>query len=78
MVKGGPNGAGPTIAALAAATGGLYQPADLPRPMRLQGVFVSDPEIGRVVEVGRAPVVVITIGSDGSSRGSPASVTQRA
>ena len=23
----------------------LYQPADLPRPMRLQGVFVSDPEI---------------------------------
>jgi S-DNA-T family DNA segregation ATPase FtsK/SpoIIIE len=28
----------------------LYQPADLPRPMRLQGVFVSDPEIGRVVD----------------------------
>jgi S-DNA-T family DNA segregation ATPase FtsK/SpoIIIE len=28
----------------------LYQPADLPRPMRLQGVFVSDPEIGRIVE----------------------------
>ena len=28
----------------------LYQPSDLPRPMRLQGVFVSDPEIGRVVE----------------------------
>ena len=28
----------------------LYQPADLPRPMRLQGVFVSDPEIGRVIE----------------------------
>ena len=27
----------------------LYQPSDLPRPMRLQGVFVSDPEIGRVV-----------------------------
>ncbi len=26
----------------------LYQPADLPRPMRLQGVFVSDPEIHRV------------------------------
>ena len=26
----------------------LYQPADLPRPMRLQGVFVSDHEIGRV------------------------------
>ncbi|MFL5725731.1 MAG: DNA translocase FtsK [Chloroflexota bacterium] len=28
----------------------LYQPSDLPRPMRLQGVFVSDPEIARVVE----------------------------
>jgi S-DNA-T family DNA segregation ATPase FtsK/SpoIIIE len=28
----------------------LYQPSDLPRPMRLQGVFVSDPEIGKVVE----------------------------
>ncbi len=26
----------------------LYQPSDLPRPMRLQGVFVSDQEIGRV------------------------------
>jgi hypothetical protein len=28
----------------------LYQPADLPRPMRLQGVFVSDPEIHRVTQ----------------------------
>ncbi|HXI45160.1 MAG TPA: DNA translocase FtsK, partial [Candidatus Acidoferrales bacterium] len=28
----------------------LYQPSDLPRPMRLQGVFVSDVEIGRIVE----------------------------
>jgi S-DNA-T family DNA segregation ATPase FtsK/SpoIIIE len=28
----------------------LYQPSDLPRPMRLQGVFVSDPEIGQVVK----------------------------
>ena len=28
----------------------LYQPSDLPRPMRLQGVFVSDPEIGRVTQ----------------------------
>jgi S-DNA-T family DNA segregation ATPase FtsK/SpoIIIE len=28
----------------------LYQPSDLPRPMRLQGVFVSDSEIGRVVD----------------------------
>ena len=28
----------------------LYQPSDLPRPMRLQGVFVSDPEIHRITE----------------------------
>ncbi|HEX3427237.1 MAG TPA: DNA translocase FtsK, partial [Candidatus Limnocylindrales bacterium] len=28
----------------------LYQPSDLPRPMRLQGVFVSDPEIHRVTK----------------------------
>ena len=28
----------------------LYQPSDLPRPMRLQGVFVSDPEIARVAD----------------------------
>ena len=28
----------------------LYQPSDLPRPMRLQGVFVSDAEIHRVTE----------------------------
>ena len=28
----------------------LYQPSDLPRPMRLQGVFVSDPEIGRITD----------------------------
>jgi S-DNA-T family DNA segregation ATPase FtsK/SpoIIIE len=26
----------------------LYQPSDLPRPMRLQGVFVSDAEIARI------------------------------
>jgi S-DNA-T family DNA segregation ATPase FtsK/SpoIIIE len=31
----------------------LYQPSDLPRPMRLQGVFVSDPEIGRVTQAWR-------------------------
>jgi S-DNA-T family DNA segregation ATPase FtsK/SpoIIIE len=34
----------------------LYQPADLPRPMRLQGVFVSDPEIGRIVEYWKAQI----------------------
>jgi len=28
----------------------LYQPSDLPRPMRLQGVFVSDHEIAKVVQ----------------------------
>jgi S-DNA-T family DNA segregation ATPase FtsK/SpoIIIE len=28
----------------------LYQPSDLPRPMRLQGVFVSDVEIARIGE----------------------------
>ena len=33
----------------------LYQPSDLPRPMRLQGVFVSDREIGRVVEPLEGP-----------------------
>ena len=31
----------------------LYQPSDLPRPMRLQGVFVSDPEIERVADFWR-------------------------
>ena len=34
----------------------LYQPSDLPRPMRLQGVFVSDPEIGRVTAHWKAQV----------------------
>ncbi|MEA2676593.1 MAG: segregation ATPase FtsK/SpoIIIE, family [Chloroflexota bacterium] len=32
----------------------LYQPADLPRPVRLQGVFVSDPEIRAVTDFWRA------------------------
>jgi S-DNA-T family DNA segregation ATPase FtsK/SpoIIIE len=31
----------------------LYQPADLPRPVRLQGVFVSDPEIRAVADFWR-------------------------
>jgi hypothetical protein len=34
----------------------LYQPSDLPRPMRLQGVFVSDQEIGRVTEHWREQI----------------------
>ena len=32
----------------------LYQPSDLPRPMRLQGVFVADPEINRITEHWRS------------------------
>jgi S-DNA-T family DNA segregation ATPase FtsK/SpoIIIE len=32
----------------------LYQPVDLPRPIRLQGVFVSDDEVNRVVDDWRA------------------------
>jgi S-DNA-T family DNA segregation ATPase FtsK/SpoIIIE len=31
----------------------LYQPADLPRPIRLQGVFVSDAEVTAVTRVWR-------------------------
>ena len=31
----------------------LYQPADLPRPVRLQGVFVSDAEVHAVTEFWR-------------------------
>ena len=34
----------------------LYQPSDLPRPMRLQGVFVTDAEIGRIVKSWRDAV----------------------
>ena len=34
----------------------LYQPADLPRPVRLQGVFVSDQEIGAVTDHWRNEV----------------------
>ena len=29
----------------------LYQPADLPRPVRIQGVFVSDAEVRAVADV---------------------------
>jgi S-DNA-T family DNA segregation ATPase FtsK/SpoIIIE len=31
----------------------LYQPADLPRPVRLQGVFVSDAEVRAVTDAWR-------------------------
>jgi S-DNA-T family DNA segregation ATPase FtsK/SpoIIIE len=34
----------------------LYQPADLPRPVRLQGVFVSDKEIGAVTDHWRSEI----------------------
>jgi S-DNA-T family DNA segregation ATPase FtsK/SpoIIIE len=34
----------------------LYQPSDLPRPMRLQGVFVSDAEIALVADHWRAQI----------------------
>jgi S-DNA-T family DNA segregation ATPase FtsK/SpoIIIE len=34
----------------------LYQPADLPRPMRLQGVFVSDDEIARITNHWREQI----------------------
>jgi S-DNA-T family DNA segregation ATPase FtsK/SpoIIIE len=32
----------------------LFLPSDLPKPIRLQGVFVSDKEIGKVVDHWRA------------------------
>jgi S-DNA-T family DNA segregation ATPase FtsK/SpoIIIE len=32
----------------------LYQPADLPRPVRLQGVFVSDAEVHGITDFWRA------------------------
>jgi S-DNA-T family DNA segregation ATPase FtsK/SpoIIIE len=32
----------------------LFQPADMPRPVRLQGVFVADKEISRVTEYWRS------------------------
>ncbi len=51
----------------------LYQPSDLPRPMRLQGVFVSDAEIGRVVDHWKAQIddphydmVIIDTGDEGT------------
>jgi DNA segregation ATPase FtsK/SpoIIIE, S-DNA-T family len=52
----------------------LYQPSDLPRPMRLQGVFVSDHEIGRVtdhwkdqLEDAHYDMAIVETDEDGSS-----------
>jgi S-DNA-T family DNA segregation ATPase FtsK/SpoIIIE len=53
----------------------LYQPSDLPRPMRLQGVFVSDHEIGRVTshwkdQVGDPRYDMAIVAGDEDSTGS--------
>jgi S-DNA-T family DNA segregation ATPase FtsK/SpoIIIE len=51
----------------------LYQPSDLPRPMRLQGVFVSDHEIGKVtshwkdqIEDAHYDMAIVETDEDGS------------
>jgi S-DNA-T family DNA segregation ATPase FtsK/SpoIIIE len=53
----------------------LYQPSDLPRPIRMQGVFVSDHEIGMVVQHWKDQIddphydlSIIETGDDGSGR----------
>jgi len=50
----------------------LYQPSDLPRPMRLQGVFVSDGEIARItahwrdqIEDPHYDLAIVEDGEDG-------------
>ena len=53
----------------------LYQPSDLPRPMRLQGVFVSDHEIAKVAarwkdQVGDPRYDMAILASDEDSKGS--------
>jgi S-DNA-T family DNA segregation ATPase FtsK/SpoIIIE len=54
----------------------LYQPSDLPRPMRLQGVFVSDHEIGRVtghwkdqIEDAHYDMAIVETDEDGAGGG---------
>ena len=55
----------------------LYQPADLPRPIRLQGVFVSDAEVQAVTEQWREqapdpdydPEVLAYAGDEGGAGG---------
>jgi S-DNA-T family DNA segregation ATPase FtsK/SpoIIIE len=53
----------------------LYQPSDLPRPIRMQGVFVSDPEIGKVVQHWKDQIddphydlSIIETGDEGTAR----------
>jgi hypothetical protein len=52
----------------------LYQPSDLPRPMRLQGVFVSDAEIAKVVDHWKAQIedphydmMIVDTGDEGTA-----------
>jgi S-DNA-T family DNA segregation ATPase FtsK/SpoIIIE len=54
----------------------LYQPSDLPRPIRMQGVFVSDHEIAQVVQHWKDQIddphydlSIIETGDDGTGRG---------
>jgi S-DNA-T family DNA segregation ATPase FtsK/SpoIIIE len=55
----------------------LYQPSDLPRPVRLQGVFLSDAEVHAVCDLWRAqepepsydPEVLAGAGEDGEDGG---------
>jgi len=51
----------------------LYQPSDLPKPLRLQGVFVSDHEIGAVTDHWRNQIddphydlAIVETGEDGA------------